>query len=286
MQYFDELPQELIYEILAWVPEYGHRTCKYLHGRSLDSEYVSAYYDFYRYCARINKGCIDSCIIILTEDGLDDLKNTAFKCLENNRRKVLYEYLRLNKCVPMSILVDLGFANIEKQLGMFMYTDIKSQLRAYKNVEYYYKVIDLYSLILLRDNGFMTKKEFNAECSTIVDLDTILEIIMGVYDYFHHIFNATIRHFGSRVYDSIDRIGQMRVVLDGIIYTGHYNCLDDHIESIMSRLEVPKIRVNNNDNVLRQIRDRLMSTVDYDNCWDNEDYLQLITMIESLADEE
>lgn len=286
MQYFDKLPQEIVYEIFAFVPEYGHRTCKYLHGRSELVEEVSAYCDFYRYCARINKSHIDSCATILTGDCPEDFKMIEFKRLENNRREVLYEYLRVNKCVTICILVDLGFVGVGEQTNMFMYDDIESQCRAYKNVDYYYKVINLYSLMLLCDNGFMTKKEFDAECSSIVDLDTILEIILGVYDYFHHIFNAAIRHFGSRVYNIIDHVHLMQVVVDDIIYDGHYNNLPKHIENIRCRLQVPKIKIKSGDNVLRCIRDRLMSVVNYDNCWDNEDYLYLFTMIESMADEE
>lgn len=291
------LPQEIVYEIISYVPEYGFLVNLELHGRSLCIIEVSAYCDFLRYCARLPKKSIETCVSILTYKFsgpnetviFKDIMTAARNYLEKNKRELVFEYLRYSGKILRSIVTNLGFVNVGHWsiTTIFCNDDDDCTDIIYENMSYYDKVIGLYTLMILRDSGFMSKKEFDAECSKIVDIDTILEIILAVYPDYEHIFNISVRHFRSRMSAVIERIKLKQAVVDRIVCGNVYN--SSYIVDIMKRLYAPKIKMDVDTAVLREVRDKLMSSFDYE-AWMNVavgfDQYSLFAMIESLADEE
>lgn len=285
---------ELIDHIFDYVPEYGYRVEKELHDLSLFSRRISPYCDLLRYCARLHKSPFNACVTILITDNVyEDVKEAALRYLEKNRIEFLREYLKNVGWIPGSIIEKLGFVNVKHwtKLGIY-YDDIycddgDHSNMIYKDISYYDKVVGIYTLMVLRENGFMNKKEFDAECSLNTGIDTILEIILAVYPYFHHIFNVTVRYFRDRMPTIMERIKRKQSVVDHIVIDDSYNC--DHVSDIQKRLDAPIIRTNDVDGILHKIRNQLMSGFRYDHCWDSDikiDHYSLFSMIESLADEE
>lgn len=289
---FRELPQELVDHIISFVPEYGHRVCQELHKRSCMAEEVSVYCDLYRYCVRLHKGPFNACVTVLDtllEDTFADIKLVALQYLAKNRRAFLREYLKHTNWIPASILTDLGFANVDHWTKISLYFDNDQVTVIYRDIEYCVKVLDLYTLMILLDNGFMSKKEFDFECASIMNIDAVLEIMLSMYAYFHHIFNAAIRHFPDRISTVIDRIEREQAIVDNIVYDEQYDNSPKHIEHIRHRLCAQKMDIDIDKNILRRIRDRLMKDLNYDDCWDNNndiDNHSLFSLIESLADED
>lgn len=288
MQDFNMIPQELVEHIISYVPEYGHRVSRDLHKRSLSIQEVSAYCDFYRYCVRMHRSPFNACITILTSNTYEDIKNAALKYLEKNRRRFLCEYLKHVGWIPSNILSDLGFANVDHWTKISLYYNDNRTTIIYKDIEYCIKVNGLYALMILLDNGFMSKKEFDAECALIEDLDVVLEIILSVYEHVHHIFNAAIRHFPKHMSTVISRMECDQATVDHIVHEKYYSG-SDNIEYIRHKLCPQKMGIDADRNILRRIRDRLMSGIEYHNCRDDiyqHDYHALVSMIESMADEE
>lgn len=292
MQSFKDLPIELIDHIFDYVPEYGYRVEKELHEWSLCNRKVSAYCDLYRYCARLYMSPFNACVTVLTTDNVhEDVKNATLRYLAKNRRAFLYEYLKNVGWIPDDVLSDLGFTNIQHWTKMSIYYETNDESHIYVDITYYAKVLDLYTLMILRENEFMSKKEFDYECSLIVDIDIILEIILSIYTFFHHIFNAVVRYLPEKIGVVTERIKRKQAVVDRIVHNIWYQNEQSHIEYIQRRLQAPKIKIDvgGDKGVLRQIRDQLMCKMKYDDCWDENtdvDHHSLFSMIESLADDE
>lgn len=287
-----EIPQEIVHEILTFVPEYGHGVSRELHEQSLDVDPVSAYCDFYRYCARLQMDPLGACLTILDSGHLEDLRGPAMNYVGKNKMELLFRYLKQDiKWIKSNVLADLGFANadnwtiiLEDNYDVF----IGETEPIYKNMDYYGRVLNLYASMILRENGFMSKKEFDSECSLVEDLDTVLEIILAVYTQYDHIVSICIRYFRARMPAIINSIKDQRALKDGIIYDNVY--YDNNYAEIMERLNGPVIRTGIDANVdlevLRKIRDQLIGKMRYDNWRDSKDLRMLLSMIESLADEE
>lgn len=282
------LPQEIIYEIISFVPEYGHRVSKYLHRKSVAATEASIYCDFYRHGARLSDSRIYMCFKILKKDGPEDLKDGAIRYLKKNPLEVVSMYLE-NRCTNYkNVLEHIGITNAGKisciDYGYLDYHDV------YKSIEWRTKVIRLYSLMILRDSGMMTKKEFDTKCLKISDLATILEIVFGIFPHYDHIYNTAIRYFSSVeiMSDVIKRLENEAAVIDGLVIGREYSYDAPKLSRYMKYQETSKKMDRNN---LLKIRDQILGVViddiyHYSSSIDTDDIREAFFMIESLADEE
>lgn len=287
---FSEIPQELADHIISFVPEYGHRLNKELHEASLDTQEISVYCDFYRYCAMSYQDHFDTVVAAYHDTALDDLKDDAIRYLKKNLREVLCRYLDCPTSISKEVLLQLGINNVD-QITQIEITDLNGWLMFEKH-EYRKKVIRLYSLMILRDNALIIKKEFTRSCREFSDLAVLLEIMLAVFLSRDHIFHTVIRYFPTMMESVIERIERKAAVTDGIVSSDVYT---DYSSHILERLTMPKIDVGTGPVILRNIRDQLLNNFVYDYGWDsysnNKDrffrsVFRIITMIESLADED
>lgn len=287
---FQDLPQELVDHIISYVPEYGHRLTKDLHERSLDTQQISAYCDFYRYCVMSCQDQFDTVVAAYYDTTLYDLKDDAIRYLKKNLREVLCKHLDCPASISKEVLSQLGINNVS-QITQIEITDLNGWLMFEKH-EYRKKVIRLYSLMILRDNALVTKKEFTRSCREFSDLAVLLEVMLTVFLSRDHIFHTVIRYFPTMMESVVERIKRKAAVTDGIVSSDVYT---DYSSYILERLTMPKIDVGTGPVILRNIRDQLLNDFVYDHGWDsysnNKDrffrsVFRVITMIESLADEE
>lgn len=283
------LPQELIHEILSYVPEYGHRINRELHESSLDAPKVSAYCDLYRYCAR---SILDRFDTVVSACNTESLKSSAMNYLKQNLREVLCRHLDYPSTISKELLLQLGLNN-----AMQITTMETCTWTLFKNHEYRKRVIRLYSLMIFRENGSVSKKEFVRQCAEFHDIVILLEIIFAAFALFSHIFNISMRYFDHMLDPVLERMNRRAAVTDDIVFTDDYY---DDSERIMKIRSLPRITINNAGNtdyaVLRNARDQLLG--DFERCsdwewhgyYDSDDKFKkgvyrIITMVMSMADE-
>lgn len=283
-----ELPQELVNEIFEYVPEYGHRVSKELHELSLQVVEASIYSDFYRYCARLPMSSMDICIQLLEEKYAEDLKNDAIKYLKKNLQELVSRYLDNRESVHKNIFEYVGISLAHRisdiDCGYYDKHDV------YKKIEWRAKVIELYSLMILRDSGLMVKKEFDAKCLEIADLEIILEIVFAVFLYYEHIFSTAIRYFSSEpiMKAVIKRLNNKTAVSEDILFNNDYSFSHDRFAEYTEYYKAAKKMDRSN---LQEIHDRILDAVPEDAYYDSEtnvklDIRQALFMIEMMADEE
>lgn len=293
---FHELPQEIIYEIFAWIPEYGHRVSANLHERSLNAPTVSAYCDFLRYCGRKDEDDITICTNILESNDLleisaDDIVECAIEYLKKNLRLVICVYLEQSLSMSVDIFGRLGIAgaaNFSEIHDTDCYgTDI------YLQPEWSARIIKLYALMILRDNGMLTKKEFDAEITEIAglhDLTIVLELILVQQSYNEHIYHLVVRYFGhtDTMNTVIERLKNESAVAEGIIVAEMYYY--DH-EQLTRQLSYQRLSTDIDRDKLVGIRNQLLDIVPVAAYYDlmgrtADSFRKLLFAIESLADEE
>lgn len=292
MQDFTILPKEIIDSIFEYVPEYGHRVSKEYHEQSLYAEKVSACCDLLRYCARIPIGHIEI-VCRAYKSGFPELKEEATRYLKKNLREFLCEYVdEDDEDIVKShtdILEDIGIKNA-KRLDVIYTIDYNGE-DVYKDLGVRNKIISLYSLIVLHENGLMTKKEFTESLSEFDDIDLLLEIIFAVFMHRKHIYIAIIRYFPDRVESILERNKNKIAVIEGYIYDDAYYYEEpDDVNYIDIIRGYPKIAGNIDRSILRNVRDHLLGSfreitdigafaIQYD------EITRIITMITQLADE-
>lgn len=292
MQLFKEyqiIPQELVDHIISFVPEYGHRLTKELHQRSLEATNASVYCDFYRYCARSTSSPIITCIDIYEKGSVaEDLDNGITRYLTKNLRELICMYLNDLESVSKGIFPYIGITSMHRISDVdFGYYDAYN---LYKCIDYRAKVIELYSLMIIRDVGLMTKKEFEAKCLVIDDLAIRLEIVFSIFIYEEHIYSVAIRYFSSEPIMSIvvERLNTRAAVNDGIMFGDVYSYDDEHM---LQYIEYNNTAKKMDRGSLRKIRDQILSIVPGDAYYESDridriDVRQALFMVESLADEE
>lgn len=198
-----DLPQEIVYEIISYVPEYGHRVSHELHDRSLSTQKISAYCDFYRYCVRSIAGPLDTCIDIVCETLPGDVTDRALKYLHRNIRGLLFNYLHdqyiyyENNIGPIicEILSNFGITNV-KRLTYIYNVHRGERDSPYSGIRWCKKYIDFYVTMILYDNDIITKKEFDRHMSRVTDIRAILQSIILLQCIQDHISCLAIRYFG------------------------------------------------------------------------------------------
>lgn len=284
-----ELPQEIVHEIFDFVPEYGHRVCLELHERSKTVRDISAYCDFLRYCTRLSDGPIDVCVKVMGSDNLSgDIKIAAIRYLKKNLRGLVSMYLDDHKLVTKNVLRDLGVVLVDRissiNCGYYDSNDV------YKLIEWRSKVIELYSLMIIRDAGLMTKKEFNTACSGIIGIEVTLELVFSLFEWNEHIYRVAIRYFASEpiMADVIRRLDSWAAVDDGILYDIDYSYDSVYLRKYMDYNDISKKMDRGN---LQEIRDQILMSVPNDaycrySALNNVDIQETLFMLESLADED
>lgn len=203
MTAFDELPQEIVYEIFTYVPEYGHRVSYELHERSLDSSGVSAYCDFRRYCTRSIAEPLETCIEIASSRLSDDITDDATKYLRRNVHGLLFKYLyeeydaEDDEVGPIirSMLSDFGIQDINRltKIGNTGYNHLRNAIVHSRWTKIY---VNFYVSMILLDNKLITKKEFDRQIK-VVNLKSILQCIIYIREIYDHISCLVIRYFRS-----------------------------------------------------------------------------------------
>lgn len=290
MSSFTQIPQELIYEIFGYVPEYGHRVNRDLHERSKTIRTVSVYCDLLRYCARMSGGPIEICNkVIGLADISGDIKIDAIGYLKKNLRGLLSMYLDNRDSVLIDTLIRVGIDFADKLSNVDCGYYEPSNL--YGCLDTREKVIKLYSLMIIRDAGLMTKKEFEAGCLKVGDLEIVLEIMFGVFDYNEHIYRVSIRYFSSEpiMPKVIERLNSMAAITEGILaddddYIYDPRCLTQFMEYNDQQKKMDR-------SSLRKVRDQLLRHVPknayYSSVTNNNVNIQvMLFMLDSLADEE
>lgn len=194
-QDFSIIPQEIVYEIFKYVPEYGHRVDRELHRLSNLVE-SSIYCDFYRYFARFG-GCHIEDLIATYGIGIQgDIRNGIKRYFQKNLCVLLCNYLGNNRNMTRDMLKEYGLkvGNHTTQMAR-KYLDNGD---VYQDKSYYNKVTELYAYIILYNNGLVSKQEFDEYCLGI-ELNIILEIITSVYHHSYEIFENVVKHFGDRL---------------------------------------------------------------------------------------
>lgn len=197
-----DLPQEIVYEIFKWVPEYGHGVCKDLHERSLDTIKVSAYCDFYRYCVRSVMGPLNTCIEIMADWLPDAITVGARKYLSRNVPGLLFKYLHEQYDteedgigpIICGLLEDFGIKHVRKlsNMGNLCRNHL---VDLYISARWTKEYVNFYVLMILLDSEVITKKEFDRRMK-IVDLRTVLQSLVYMQNVQDHISCLAVRYFG------------------------------------------------------------------------------------------
>lgn len=227
-----DLPQEIMYEIFKFVPEYGHRVSACLHEQSLYAGKVSAYCDFYRYCARSFMEPLDTCIEILVNCLPDSLTTTAKRYLCRDTRSLLFKYLyewhhEQNEPAEIVIVGILGRLGINVQQLTCVYGGTSSWTNIQINNNRWQKqYVDFYVFMILFESGVITKKEFDRYMKSVTNLRCILQYIILRRDVDDHISRLAIRYFGHV-------IPELCFVPDKLVSTSNYReYYDEFIEAI------------------------------------------------------
>lgn len=295
---FHELPQEIVHEIFEYIPEYGHRVSVNLHERSLSAPVVSVYCDFLRYCGRKDEDNITICVDIIESNDLhkiaaDDIVECAIRYLKKNLRLVICIYLERSLSMSVDIFGRLGIARAAN-FSEVHDTDCHDTI-IYSQPDYCTKIIELYSLMILRDNELLTKKEFDAEINKIIkvtetiDLTIVLELILAQWSYNEHIYRLVVRYFGHTdiMNAVIERLKNESAIAEGIIvaemyYYGH--------EQLTRQLSYQRLSTDIEHNKLASIRNQLLDIVPVAAYYDlmgrtADSFRKLLFVIESMADE-
>lgn len=284
MQDFQVIPQEIVHEIFEYIPEYGHRVSACLHERSKGGPTVSAYCDFLRYCGRKDEDDIIICIDILDlhKSLPDDLVDHATRYLKKKLRLVIYAYLERLLSMSVDIFEQLGIARAAH------FSEIHDTDRC--GSEWHTKIIELYVLMILRDNGLLTKKDFDTEIAGVSDMAIILELILAQWTYYEHIHCLVIRYFGHAdiINVVIERLKNESAITEGIIVAELYYYGSDQLTQ---QLSYQKISTSIERNKLVDVRNQLLDIVPvhayYEVMGRNAHiFHKLLFMIESMADEE
>lgn len=284
------LPEEMIREILSYVPEYGHRVSQEFHEKSLHG-FLSAYCDFYRYAAKCHSSRLEAAKMAYNSVHVcNDINIVAKKYLKENLGeflyKCLYENMNHDDMLPIVMLKDLGIKNACRisNVPVIDYNGYEIyQVRWIRT-----KIIMLYSLILMHENGLMDKGKFTSELLECGDIELLMEIIFSIYGHEDHIYVAVIRYFPEHVDNAIERVINDNAVNSGYIYIDAYRPVDKkNIKKIRS---CKKFTGNVERNTLRDIRDHLLGSFkglySREIIQDQYDHIfKIITKISSLADE-
>lgn len=198
-----KLPQEIVYEIMTFVPEYGHRVDRYLHAASAGFKGTSVYCDFYRYFARFNKYDMEVIVMAYGVVVQEDIKGDIRGYLQKNIYSLVCSYICKPKAEIRIVLEEFGLKNVEKT--SFMATKYLFDDPIYRDKSYYHKVAELYAQMILYDNNFISKLQFDEYCAAN-DLDIVLEIILSVYSCSSKIFEAVIKHFSGHLHSIKENI--------------------------------------------------------------------------------
>lgn len=213
-----ELPQEIVHEIITFVPEYGHRVNRYLHHLSLDNFEPSFYCDFYRYFTGCGQDVLETVIRSYRSNVSVAICGGINRYLQANIYGLLFKYIEVSYIVSEDMLTSFGIsgsAKFTRVLWYYPYTDEK----IFRDTRYYYRVIGLYVQMILYNKGLIDKGEFDDYCKdNEADIDTSLEIIIGVYFRGSHIFRNAVRYFDKRLCAAAENAKNSLVITNGILY--------------------------------------------------------------------
>lgn len=226
------IPPEIVEEIISYVPEYGYFLNTNLHKKSMDLKKGIApkksmvskktetknpwsyYCDYYRYCSifvGIQEDIISGSLVILEQFKKEQWSSNvndfiyvpnefyqdALECLHRNLYDLIGHYI----CKPSEIaehaLMQFGIKNVSRL------TLINEETERFElmidDMSYGPRVLDLYIMMILKDTGNMTAREFRENTEKISDIDYLIEIILVVWNKRHHIHNIVIRMFRDRI---------------------------------------------------------------------------------------
>lgn len=199
-----ELPQEIVYEIFMFVPEYGHGVCQELHELSLYSNRVSAYCDLRRYCARSITDILDTCLELLTSPEAGKFKVDIIHYMQKHIRDLLYRYLdewnswicntTIHDIIIRDILTRFGIHNVQK-LSTMSHIEYKYLRISSNTVRWRKQYIDFYVTMILFESKMITKKEFDRYTSKMPNLRAILQYIINEHPCKMHICKLAARYF-------------------------------------------------------------------------------------------
>lgn len=283
---FNGLPQEIVFEIFAFVPEYGYKINKDLHKISQDAEVSSIYCDFIRYCPRCFTIPLKACIMAYVDEFYkEDIQIKAKKYLNDHIMELLYMHLSCENDLT-HILDGLGITNADRITQIEWQNNHGATI--YEDLSYRDKVINLYSLIVLRDNGLLTRQEFVQKCDDIQEKVLLLEIIFTTLNHYDHAWTAAIRHLPEYVDDAIEYIHNWLAVDKRIV---NHDAYQYKTGELVNHIRFHKVAKKIDRSSLRNIRDQILSVRrgKYEDkighVYDTE-VKRLIFLIESLADDE
>lgn len=249
-QDFSVIPQEIVYEIFTYVPEYGHRIDRELHRRSLRSAKVSVYCDLLRYCTRVCPDHIHACLDLLSVTVFDDVKLGVMNYLQKNIHDLLFMYLDSNiigfgNIRICDLLENLGIYNVRHLTSM---SNVHAEHIFMPNDGWREQYIDFYIMMILKDTRMITKNEFDRRIDRI-DQDELLCILQSVvikHTVDEHISQLAIRYFGDII------VGLQ--TLDKNMRTEDY-VYDHQFKQFAYVINLPLIKFDSTGN----LRDRLYS---------------------------
>lgn len=279
---------------LTELPEYGHRVTVNLHEVSLDTQKISAYCDFYRYCAKKYGDPLNISIDVYKDESLQDIHESVLRYLKKNLQEIVCRYIEDHNSIPKELMLKLGINTVYRINNLPAYDG--NGYPIYKNFSYRRKIARLYSLLILYDNGHLGKKDFGRRHAEFSDIVVLIDIILGTNLYYDHIYMSVVRHFPTYISSALERLKRKAAIKEEIICSG--SCYDEEFEWDKQMFEVlsfPKYSGNVGRDNLIGIRDHLLGGLgeieDVDGLYNNSkiyynEVFRIITMIESLADEE
>lgn len=202
------LPQEIVYEIIKFVPEYGYRVNRFLHKCSKNIK-VSAYCDFRRYRAAIlyhryvfgiNRDHLNHCRFILKgRDAKNLVKHNvgmyetfnkmAKDWIKKNAEQVVIRYICGSDKV-IDDLIEIVINNSDRVTKILFYDkDRDGQFEEWM----YNCIVRTYAKIILVENDMGSADDISAFGD--IDPTEVIEVILSVYHSHDHIFTSFIRYF-------------------------------------------------------------------------------------------
>lgn len=224
----NQLPQEIVNEIIGFVPEYGFLVNKNLHDLIIkNNDNVSYYCDYPRFESLLHEygsdihnaissyhDIIPKLRIRTLDDGFEPWSMTI-RYLQENVHAVLMKYIK-DRSWLKDLLIFLGIKNLDKITPIYDWYGDHPGIK---------RIAMIYSSVILHENGLLSDEQF---ASIDIDKDILKDIIQS-FDSCDHIrekiteaFKPMIPSICKELFKEYDfeNISDLEDTLDGIGYTG------------------------------------------------------------------